>query len=83
MKPPVTEFLNIQLNDLETHFGGDVLTYFGTIVDGNENAVLRIVEGLALDPGKKEKLFVILTTTGGSATNALGVGCLYDYFFRI
>lgn len=55
MKPPVTEFLNIQLNDLETHFGGDVLTYFGTIVDGNENAVLRIVEGLALDPGKKGK----------------------------
>ena len=53
---------------MENHLGGDVLSYYGTIVDGNENAVLRIVEELAGEPDKKEKLFIILTTTGGSAT---------------
>ena len=44
------------------------MSYYGTIVDGNENAVLRIVEELAGEPDKKEKLFINLTTTGGSAT---------------
>jgi hypothetical protein len=68
LKLPIQEFLNKQLNDLENHLGGDVISYYGTIVDGNENAVLRIVEELAAEPDKKEKLFIILTTTGGSAT---------------
>ncbi len=68
MVQPIHEFLNKQLEELENHFGGDVISYHGSIIDGNENAVLRIVEELAHDPDKKEKLFVILTTPGGSAT---------------
>jgi hypothetical protein len=71
MKLPVdTSIQNLlgeKLRDIEIQFQSDVLTYYGPIVDGNENIVLDIIEDLASDPDKKEKLLVILTTTGGSA----------------
>lgn len=59
--------LNDSLKELEQVLDSDVLSYYGPIVDGQENAVLNIVEDLAKDPNKKEQLAVILTTTGGSA----------------
>lgn len=71
MKPPVDtsiqKLLLEKLLDIESQFQSDVLTYFGPILDGNENIVLDIIEDLATDPDKKEKLLVVLTTTGGSA----------------
>lgn len=71
MKPPVDtsiqKLLIEKLIEIELKFDADVLTYFGPIVDGNENIVLDIVEDLAFDPIKRDKLLVILTTTGGSA----------------
>jgi len=59
--------LNEKLNKIEHYFNADVFSYFGTIVDGLENDILNLIEELSKDPGKKEKLIVILTTTGGSA----------------
>ena len=44
-----------------------MLSYFGPIVDGNENTFLDIIEELANDTDKKETLSVVLTTNGGSA----------------
>lgn len=71
MKPPVDtsiqKLLGEKLLEIESQFQADVLTYYGPIVDGNENIVLDIIEDLAMDPDKKEKLLVVLTTTGGSA----------------
>lgn len=71
MKPPVDtsiqKLLAEKLIDIETEFESDVLTYFGPILDGNENIVLDIIEDLATDPNKKDKLLVVLTTSGGSA----------------
>ncbi len=71
MKPPIDttiqELLHSRLVSLERFFDADVVSYFGPIVDGNENYVLKIIEDIASDPDKKEKLFVVLTTTGGSA----------------
>lgn len=46
---------------------GDVFTYFGQITDGYEKFILKLIEELVNAPDKKEKLFVILTTGGGSA----------------
>ena len=64
----VKDLLQKSIKELEKTLDADVLTYYGTIVDGNENMFLNIVEELANDSLKKDKIFVILTTGGGSAT---------------
>lgn len=63
----IQTLLNERLLKLEEQFEGDFFVYFGPIVDGNENAVLKIIEDIANDKNKKDKIFVMLTTTGGSA----------------
>ncbi|SHJ45681.1 SDH family Clp fold serine proteinase [Aquimarina spongiae] len=70
MKPSVdstiVKMLNQRLEELETFFEADFLIYYGPFV-GGENSFLTVVEDLAYDKDKKEKLCVMLTTTGGSA----------------
>lgn len=56
------------LQNLENHLNADVFTYYGEIVDGIERQVKDIIESLAKDSKKHEKVFVILTTPGGSST---------------
>lgn len=71
MEQPVNkalkEMLNNSLSELELQLNSDVITYYGPIVDGNENTFLDIVEELATDVNKKDQLAIVLTTTGGSA----------------
>ncbi|NOX47439.1 MAG: serine dehydrogenasease [Chlorobi bacterium] len=71
MKPPVDtsikELLQKKLLKIENYFNADVFSYYGPIIDGNENIVLDIIENIAIDKNKKEKLIVLLTTAGGSA----------------
>lgn len=71
MEPPVNKALKALLNstlaELENKIDYDILTYYGPIVDGNENALLDIVEDLAKDANKRNQLAIVLTTTGGSA----------------
>lgn len=76
MKPAVDklihDLLNEKLRALENHFGADFLVYYGPIVDGVENNILAIVEDLVGtinggDHQKKDKIYVMLTTSGGSA----------------
>ena len=71
MKPAVDNSIKNLLTErlilLEDHFQADFLVYYGPIVDGNENVFLKIVEDVATDPQKKDKIYVMLTTTGGSA----------------
>lgn len=55
------------LLELEKKTNSDILSYFGPIIDGNENVFLDIVEELAKDPDKRDNLLIILTTNGGSA----------------
>ena len=70
MKPALDDKIQILLNekivDLENHFDADFLTYFGPF-EGGENTFLKIVEDLGADPNKKDKIFIVLTTGGGSA----------------
>jgi hypothetical protein len=70
MKPSVdnivSNLLNQKLIELETHFNADFLVYYGPF-EGGENHFLSVVEDLAKDANKKDKLYVILTTGGGSA----------------
>ena len=58
----MTEFLR----KLESHLNGDVVTYFGEIVNGVEREVKDIIEALAKDDEKRERVYIVLTTPGGS-----------------
>lgn len=63
----VVALLQNALSEIEKVTNSDVLSYFGPIVDGNENAFLDIIEELANDSEKKDVITVVLTTNGGSA----------------
>ena len=53
-------------DNLEKILDADVFAYYGGLIDGGERTVRKIIEDLAKDPNKKEKLYVVLTTGGGS-----------------
>lgn len=71
MKPAldtnIHKLLSEKILKLEAHFEADILTYFGPF-EGGENFFLNLVEDLANDPDKKEKIYIVLTTGGGSAS---------------
>ncbi|MEO0058487.1 MAG: hypothetical protein RLZZ312_134 [Bacteroidota bacterium] len=60
----IKENLQEKLKNLSNLLNGDVFTYFGIIADGNENIFMKLIEDI---DNKKEKIFIILTTGGGSA----------------
>ncbi|MBW4763395.1 serine dehydrogenasease [Prevotella melaninogenica] len=62
------ELLDSTLCSIEKKLDCDVLTYYGPIVEGYENALLEIIEELGKNCVRKSKLAILLTTTGGSAT---------------
>lgn len=63
----IKNILSEKLEELSKLLDADIFTYWGQIVDGAEKEILKIIENLANDKDKKDKLFVILTTGGGSA----------------
>lgn len=71
MKPALDDqihrLLQERLKALEDHFQADVLTYFGPF-EGGESSFLKIIEELADERDKKDKIFIVLTTGGGSTT---------------
>lgn len=62
------ELLDSTLCSIEEKLDCDVLSYYGPILDGNENALLEIIEELGKNCVRKSMLAILLTTTGGSAT---------------
>ncbi len=63
----IHDLLNQKILELEEHFDADIFTYYGLIIDGNEVPILKIIEQLADPKTKRKRLFIILTTGGGSA----------------
>jgi hypothetical protein len=63
----IHKLLKDKLLDLEKHFQADVLTYFGPFEEVGTQ-FLKIIEELVEDPNKKDRIFIVLTTLGGSAT---------------
>lgn len=65
---PITDANNTVMKEahrrIEEHLGADILVYYGEIADGCEQTIRKIVEDL--HENRKEKLYVILTTGGGS-----------------
>jgi len=63
----IKKHLNEKLLALESNFGADIITHFGPFIDGCEKMFLKIVEDLATDSKKQDSLYILLTTSGGSA----------------
>lgn len=84
MRIPVHDTIHSVLNDklleLESHFGGDFLTYYGPIFNSAENRVLKVVEDIVTD--KKDKLFVMITTSGGSAEVVERLVNIFRYHYK-
>ena len=63
MKPSVDktihELLNKFLTKLEQYFESDVFCYYGPMIDGNENIILKLVEEIAEE--KKHNRLTIFT----------------------
>ena len=59
--------LNSKLEILEKYLDADVLVYYGPIGNLNENVFLKLVEELAQSANHHNTLYILLTTTGGSA----------------
>jgi len=63
----IKSLLNKELADLEDYLKADIITHYGPIFDEYVGAFLQVVEQLSRQK-KYNKLFIILTTSGGSAT---------------
>lgn len=61
------QLLNSKLGALEAYLDADVLVYFGDLGPLPPNVFTKIIEELKNDAVKHDKLYVILTTRGGSA----------------
>ena len=70
MKPvfdsTIHDILNEKLKDIEKHFDADALFYYGAIFNGLENHFKELIEELREDTTKKDRLCIILNTSGGS-----------------
>lgn len=71
MNSPIEDTLKQLLTDklkaIETHLNADVLVYYGDLGPLPANVFLNLVEDLQKDANKHDKLYVVLTTNGGSA----------------
>lgn len=71
MNSPVEDSLKQLLNDklkaLEEYLEADILVYSGDLGPLPPNIFTKLIEELKNDPVKHDKLYVILTTRGGSA----------------
>ena len=67
IKDNIKKLLKEKLAALEAHLNADVLVYTGALGPVSPNMFLNIIEDLVLDPDHKDKLYVLLTTNGGSA----------------
>lgn len=56
--------LDMYLNEFEDFLKGDIISFYGPITPTIEETFKKIVESI---DNKKEKVFIILTTGGGSA----------------
>ena len=71
MKSPIDDtlkqLLQTKLIALEQFLDADVLVYYGNLAPVSANLFAKLIEDLKADATKKDKLYIILTTLGGSA----------------
>ena len=70
------------LNNLEKTLDGNVLVYFGSIDDGMEIHIKDMIEEISRSRFKRDKLFIILTTVGGSLTPVQRMMTIFRHHFK-
>jgi ClpP class serine protease len=78
----IKDLLNSKLSAIESHLAADVLSYFGALVNGVDGWFRKVVEELAADQQKKDKLVIILTTPGGSAETVERIVNVVRHFYN-
>ena len=76
------KLMNLKLIELEAKLNADVLVYFGEIVQGADDEIKVLVEDLQRDPNRKDRLFVVLTTPGGSLNPVKRMVTVFRYFYK-
>jgi len=74
--------LNELLKEIELKLNADVFTYYGEIPDGIDLDVKNMIEDLSKDSNKKNTLYVILTTTGGSLNPVQRMVTIFRHFYK-
>ena len=69
-------------NQLESKLDGDVFTYYGEINNGAERLVKDLIEALSKDSKKHDRLFIFLTTPGGSLTPVQRMVGIFRHFYN-
>lgn len=70
------------LKEIENKLRADVFTYYGEILDGVDQEVKGMIEDLSKDSNKKDALYVILTTTGGSLNPVQRMVTIFRHFYK-
>lgn len=68
-------------DNLEHTLHADVLVYYGGLVDGVEATVKKIIEAICKDGKKHDKLFIVLTTAGGSLNPVKRMVNIFRHFY--
>ena len=70
------------LKEIENKLKADIFTYYGEILDGVDQEVKGMIEDLSKDSNKKDTLYVILTTTGGSLNPVQRMVTIFRHFYK-
>lgn len=72
-----------KFSEVESLLDADVIAYHGEIVNGVEDRIKDIVEELKKDIGNKhEKLYILLTTPGGSVNPVKRMVTVFRHFYQ-
>lgn len=63
----IKNLLSEKLLEIEDLMNADLFSYYGVLVDGLESDIVSLSEELSRDGKKRDRLVIILTTSGGSA----------------
>lgn len=76
------KLMNEKLQMLEKKLDADVLVYYGEIIQGADDRIKDIIEDLKKDLVVHERLFVILTTPGGSINPVKRMVAVFRHFYK-
>lgn len=75
------ELMTSLLKDLEDKLNADVFTYYGEIVNGVERDVKDFIEELKKDSISHDKVYIVLTTPGGSLPPVQRMVDIFRHFY--